>query len=128
MLDPITILRLHAAVEAVCPIIGVGQNAPPAVGYRIDFKAEATEQQKLDAVEVLNNFDFSESLNEPWLESRLTDRKELLDDADVAIEANQTFLALPSPNNAQTLAQVKRLTQQNIRIIKVLKLVLKVIR
>lgn len=41
--------------------------------------------------------------------------------ADNAIAANATFLALTSPTNAQTLAQVKALTHQNTRIIKALR-------
>lgn len=32
--------------------------------------------------------------------------------AEQALTANQTFLALPSPTNAQTLAQVQRLTKE----------------
>jgi hypothetical protein len=40
--------------------------------------------------------------------------------AQGAIDENTAFLAIASPTNAQTLAQVKRLTQQNTRIIKAL--------
>lgn len=32
--------------------------------------------------------------------------------AETALTANATFLALPSPTNAQTLAQVQRLTKE----------------
>ena len=42
------------------------------------------------------------------------------DQAQNAIDANGTFLGLGSPTNAQVLAQVRALTQQNNRIIKAL--------
>lgn len=35
-----------------------------------------------------------------------------------ALDTNRTFLALASPTNAQTLAQVKALTRQNVGIIR----------
>ncbi len=44
----------------------------------------------------------------------------LRDQAQAAINANITYLALSPPNNAQVIVQVQRLTQQNIRIIRAL--------
>lgn len=38
--------------------------------------------------------------------------------AQSALADNRTFLALGSPTNAQTLAQVRRLTQQNVALIR----------
>jgi len=46
--------------------------------------------------------------------------KNLLDDAQTAITQNDTFLAIASPSNAQTLQQVQRITNQNQRIIRAL--------
>lgn len=45
------------------------------------------------------------------------DLKMLIDQAQGAIDANKTFLALQSPTNAQVLAQVKALTQQMNKLI-----------
>lgn len=42
----------------------------------------------------------------------------LLASADNAVAANVTYLAIASPNNAQVVAQVRALTQQNNAIIK----------
>ncbi len=44
----------------------------------------------------------------------------LRDQAQAAIASNDTFLAIVSPTNAQTLAQVKLLTQENTKIIRAL--------
>lgn len=46
------------------------------------------------------------------------DKAGMVKAAAAAIQANSDFLAIASPTNAQTLAQVKALTQQNTRIIK----------
>ena len=51
------------------------------------------------------------------------ERTDLRAQAQAAIDANNAFLALASPTNAQTLAQVKDLTRQNTRIIKYLRTV-----
>lgn len=40
--------------------------------------------------------------------------------AEAALDDNRTFLALASPTQAQVLAQVRRLTQQNVGIIRLL--------
>lgn len=38
--------------------------------------------------------------------------------AAAALAANRTFLGIASPSNAQTLAQVRRLTEQNTKLIR----------
>lgn len=40
--------------------------------------------------------------------------------ADNAIDANNTFLAIASPSNAQAITQVQRLTRENTAIIRLL--------
>lgn len=45
-------------------------------------------------------------------------RATLVDRAATALQANRDFLALASPTNAQTLAQVKALTRQNTALIR----------
>ena len=47
-------------------------------------------------------------------------RESIKAQAKNALESNRDFLALQSPTNAQTLAQVKALTRQNIGVIRLL--------
>jgi hypothetical protein len=47
-------------------------------------------------------------------------RRNLEDRARAALDTNRTFLALASPTNAQTLAQVRQLTRQNTALIRLL--------
>lgn len=47
-------------------------------------------------------------------------RRTLEDRATQALDANRAFLALQSPTNAQTLAQVRSLTRQNTALIRLL--------
>ena len=47
-------------------------------------------------------------------------KKTLEERAIKALESNKTFLALTSPTNAQSLAQIKLLTRQNNGIIRLL--------
>lgn len=49
-----------------------------------------------------------------------TNRATIQQQAATALDTNRTFLALASPTNAQTLAQVKALTRQNQGIIRLL--------
>lgn len=49
-----------------------------------------------------------------------TNRATIQQQAAAALDANRTFLAIASPTNAQTLAQVKALTRQNQGIIRLL--------
>lgn len=46
---------------------------------------------------------------------------DLRDQAQTALDANDTYLGISSPTNAQVVAQVKALTQQTQRIIKAVK-------
>ena len=56
-------------------------------------------------------------VNQPKAEAN---RTAIEDKAAAALTANATFLALTSPTNARTLAQVKALTRQNTAIIRLL--------
>lgn len=103
-------------LEAVCPIDGVSRDAEGAV--RIDFREEATAQQRLDALTVSGSFDWSDAAHQQWLAGREPEKRDLLAAAAQAVADNDVFLAIASPTNAQTLAQVRRLTQQNTRIIR----------
>lgn len=50
---------------------------------------------------------------------------DLLSQADGAISTNDTYIGLASPTNAQVAAQVRALTQQNQRVIKVMRRIIR---
>jgi hypothetical protein len=58
--------QVHQAVAAVCPIDGVsiGEKLDKST-WRIDFKLEATAQQRLAAGVAVQNFDVNAALNPP---------------------------------------------------------------
>ena len=51
-------------------------------------------------------------------EQREANRVTLQDRAENAIQGNKDFLALPSPSNAEVVAQIKELTKQNNALIR----------
>lgn len=110
--------RLDAAVRAVCPIHGVsvGLVADKAT-WRID-PAGATPAQLAAGQAVIDSFDPSDPSDAAWLDAQNPDRTTLRQQATAAIQDNNTFLAIASPNNAAVTAQVKRLTQECTAIIK----------
>lgn len=108
--------RLHETIAAVCPIVGVARDEQGAV--RIDFRDDATSQQRLDALSAAGAFDWSGAAHQQWLADREPEKRDLAAAAAQAIADNDTFLAIASPNAAQNAAQVRRLTQQNNRIIR----------
>lgn len=111
-------LRLTAAISAVAPIDGIAILDMGQKIVRIDYKAEATHQQRTAAESALAAFDWSASADQAWEDAKNPERKDLKDQAQAALDANQTFLDLASPTNAQVVAQVRRLTQQVNRLIK----------
>ena len=52
------------------------------------------------------------------LEAAEVTRSTIVSQATVALTTNRTYLALASPTNAQNAAQVRALTQQNVKIIR----------
>lgn len=108
-------MRLHQSVESVCPIDGIGgTNQLP----RIDFKPEATPEQRAAAQAVVDSFDWSDAAQTAWEEAQKPERKTMRESAAAAIADLDAFLAIASPTNAQTLAIVKKLCQQNKAIIR----------
>ena len=106
------LLRLHATIEAAgIPVVQCEEN-------RIVYGDAATAEQQTQGNAILAAFDWSEEAHVAWVEDQYPDRKAIRQAAAGAIADNDAFLALASPTNAQVLAQVKRLTQQNTRIIK----------
>lgn len=105
------LLSLHAAIASVCPIDGVSRDG------RIDYAQRATAEQRAAALGVFAGFDFSDAAQAVREAQSIPERKDLRDQAAQAIADNDTYLALASPSNAQVSAQVRRLTQQNKRLI-----------
>jgi hypothetical protein len=56
----------------------------------------------------------------PTSTTRNPNRVAIEEQAAQALDVNRTFLALATPTNAQTLAQVKALSRQNVRVIRLL--------
>ena len=97
------------AISTVAPIDGGSIKTsvdPPAV--RIDFKVEATDQQKRAAQQVVDRFDWSDAAHEAWLnlKAREAAKAKLADkDADckllrAAIVAVFRILKSQQPGNA----------------------------
>lgn len=107
--------RLHEAIAAVAPIDGVGGKQG---SIRIDFKASATQNQKDAAAAVVASFDYSQEADAAWQAAKVQNKTGLIQAATNAITNNDTYVALTSPSNAQVAAQVKALTQQVTRLIK----------
>lgn len=110
--------RLRDAIAAVAPIndirVGIfGNSATVSVIFN-----GADVGQQTAAQTVINNFDWSDAAWEAWEDSLNTERKDIKDAAVQAIIDLDTFLAIVSPSNAQVLAVVKKLCQQNKYIIK----------
>lgn len=110
-------VRLDAMIRAVCPISGVSVNTTPLM-VRINFAPEATQPQRAAAQAVVDAFDWSDAAQTAWEADQHPERKDLRAAAAGAISDNDTFLAIANPNNSQVAAQVRRLTQQNTRIIR----------
>jgi hypothetical protein len=111
--------RLHQAIAAAAPIAGVSVGTPgDSSTVQIDFAPEATEGQQATALAIVGAFDWSDAAQSAWEADRKPERKDLRAAAAGAVADNDAFLALASPSNAQVLAQVRRLTQQNTRIIR----------
>lgn len=111
--------RLDEAIKAVCPIHGV---AGTQGNVRIDYKPEATAQQRTDAQAVLAAFDWSQAADDAWERGQEPDLRDLLDQADAAIAAINTYLTnADAATQTQVRAEVKAIDQRQKRIIQALK-------
>ena len=88
--------------------------------------AKPTEQQVADAFVDMTSV--SGQTFSQWQASRaadkvavVTDKSDIKTQASQAIQDNDAYLALQSPTTAESIAQVRRLTQQNNRVIKALR-------
>lgn len=117
----INLERIVAAVRAVCPgaNVRIGKRALRETWQVVPHPdVPVTPEQIAAGQAVLSAFDDSDAAWAAWEADQQPERKGLRAAAAQTIADNNTFLALASPTNAQVLAQVKSLTQQNNRIIK----------
>jgi hypothetical protein len=111
--------RLHEAISAVAPILGLSVGTPgDSATVRIDFAPEATQAQRDAALVALLAFDWSAAAHQAWVADQVPERRDLRNAAAQAIADNQTYLAIGTPSNAQVVAQVRRLTTQQNAIIR----------
>lgn len=110
------IARLDSQIRAVCPIDGVARLRDGTV--RIDFRPEATDQQRAAAQAVVDSFDWSQAAQDAWEEDQHPERKALRQAAVQAVADIDTYLAIANPTNAQVVAQVRRLSQYTRSIIR----------
>jgi urocanate hydratase len=104
--------RLKQHIEAIS-----GAAVEVSIGSVGNAESVRLEPDSQAARQALSEFDWSQAAHDVWREGLQPERRSVRQAAAQAITDNDTFLALASPTNAQTLAQVKRLTQQNARII-----------
>lgn len=65
------LLRLHAAIAAVCPITGVSDGTPgDSATVRVDYDPGATTEQRAAAQAVVDGFDWSTEAQLAWERSR----------------------------------------------------------
>ncbi len=113
--------RLHEAIAAICPIVGVSVGTiGDSSTVRVVFADSATAQQMADAQAVVNAFDWSDQAQTTWLALQQPERKSLKDAASQAVTDNLAFLADATVTQAEAVVQVKALTRQVNRIIALL--------
>jgi acyl-CoA reductase-like NAD-dependent aldehyde dehydrogenase len=113
--------RFREAVEAVCRLKTTRESInPDGSTAALSFvPAEDETPERIAAAQaVAAAFDPSPEAQAEWEEDKHPERKSIRRAAAQAVADNATFLALATPTNAQVLAQVKRLTQQNTAIIR----------
>lgn len=84
----------------------------------VAYSAEATEQQRAAGDTIVAGFDLSDTAEQARQDALQPERATIRDLAASAVQANNTFLALTNPSNAQVIAQVRRLTQQSSAVIR----------
>src|SRR5215213_5991609 len=100
--------RLHSLIAAVAPIDGVADAGPGQ--YRVDYRPEATAQQRSQGEAIVGAFDPSDASQQAWEADRNPERKAVRQSAEQVVADMDTYLALASPTNAQVVAQVRRLS------------------
>lgn len=106
----------EAIKSAGVPIDGVARLRDGTV--RIDFRPEATDQQKAAAQAIAAGWDWSPAADAAREEARHPERTDLRAAAAQALTDNAAYLAIASPTNAQIRDQTAALTRQLNRVIR----------
>lgn len=105
--------RLDALVRAAAPIHGVGVGTlGDSSTVRIDFRPDATPEQRAAAQAVVDSFDWSDAAQSAWEADRVPERKALRAAAATALAANANYLAIATPTASQVRQQTEALTRQ----------------
>lgn len=105
--------RLNAVCSAAAPVLGVSVGTlGESSTVRIDFRPEATAEQRAAAQAVVNAFDWSPEAQAAWEADRQPERKALRMAAAQAIADNLAYLALATPTAVQVRQQTDALTRQ----------------
>ena len=112
-------MRRSADEESRIPVPGDATNVvefdeETNAGHLADFSADSTRFAYVSGTLQKDGIAFAPTADGSFK----SDLGALLSGAAAAISNNDTFLAIPSPNNAQNAAQIRALTQQNNRIIR----------
>lgn len=89
------------------------------IGIDVNGKVNPTNLQTT-AQPTIDAFVQTDAAQQAWLDSKEPDIATFRDAVTSAILANNTYLGIASPTNAQVVAQVQRLTQQNTAIMRAL--------
>lgn len=112
--------RLMEALQAVCPIVSVRITGPSSGAYQADTDATAPQIAAADIA--LASFDWSQAAHDTWERAKEPNLRDLLDQADAAISAIDTYLTIADgATNQQVRAEVKAIDQRQRRIIQALK-------
>lgn len=105
------------ALQQACGYFAVAEVAQPADTATDTFDRSVTLVAGVPTVTWTQR---PKNAQELGFATAATNRATIQQQATTALGTNRTFLAIASPTNAQTLAQVKALTRQNQGIIRLL--------
>lgn len=112
--------RLDALLSAACPIHGTSGDGP---GLRIDYRDEATPQQRAAADAIASAFDpTDDAAQTAWERGQEPNLRDLLDAADAAVADINAYLAIAdAATNVQVRAEVKAIDRRQRAIVRALK-------
>lgn len=105
--------RLKRTIES-----SIGASVEVEIGRHGDSSTVRVFPPSPAAQAVVDAFDWSDAAQQAWEEDQRPERKAIRQAAAAAVTDNQTYLAIATPTAVQVAAQVRRLTQQNIAIIR----------